>query len=140
MDLGVHDGALTSCPAKPNCVSSEAQDKEHHIPPLAFNGSPAQALQNIKKVVLSMPRTVLTEERNDYLAFTFESLIFRFVDDVEFFVPPTAQAVSVRSASRVGYSDLGANRKRIEAVRQEYERMMKTIGVDNRPSFAKFRG
>jgi uncharacterized protein (DUF1499 family) len=123
LDLGVHGGALAPCPAKPNCVSSEAQDPDHHVAPLALRGSHVQTLQEIKNVVLSMPRTSLVEERENYLAFTFESLIFRFVDDVEFYVPPQAQAVSVRSASRLGHSDLGVNRKRIEAIRQDYERL-----------------
>lgn len=122
VDLGVRDGALTPCPPKPNCVHSDAQDPDHRVPALSLRESPAQALLKIKKIVLAMPRTSLVEEREDYLAFTFESRIFRFVDDVEFYAPAQAKAVSIRSASRLGYSDLGVNRQRIEAISQEYDR------------------
>lgn len=120
MDLGVRDGELTSCPPKPNCVASNAGDTEHKVAPLPLHGSPSQSLLEIKKVVLAMPRTALVEERPDYLSFTFESLIFRFVDDVEFYAPDHAKDVKVRSASRLGYSDLGVNRQRVENIRREY--------------------
>lgn len=120
IDLGVRDGQLTSCPPKPNCVASDAGDTEHKVAPLPLHGSPSQSLQEIKKVVLAMPRTALVEERPDYLSFTFESLIFRFVDDVEFYAPDQAKDVKVRSASRLGYSDLGVNRQRVENIRREY--------------------
>jgi uncharacterized protein (DUF1499 family) len=101
-------------------VASDAGDTEHKVDPLPLHGSPAQSLQEIKRVVLSMPRTALVEERPDYMAFTFESLIFRFVDDVEFYAPEQTKYVNVRSASRLGHSDLGVNRQRVENIRREY--------------------
>jgi uncharacterized protein (DUF1499 family) len=40
-----------------------------------------------------------------------------FVDDVEFLIEPNTQVIHVRSASRLGQSDLGVNRQRIEMIR-----------------------
>jgi uncharacterized protein (DUF1499 family) len=42
----------------------------------------------------------------------------RFVDDVEFLFDDTNKKIHVRSASRVGYSDMGVNRKRVEELRK----------------------
>ena len=100
-------------PASPNCVSSKADpsDKEHYIEPLAVAD-----LDRIRQVVDGMPRTRVKTAEDDYLHAVFTSALFRFKDDVEFEVE--GDIVHVRSASRVGYSDLGANRKRVEAIRK----------------------
>lgn len=121
IDLGPHEGSLKPCPDKPNCVSTHASDEQHAIPAFRLQGDAKQSLQKLKRIVLGMPRTRIVEERDDYLAAEFESLIFRFVDDVEFYVPSESTGVQVRSASRLGHSDLGVNRKRIESIRQAYE-------------------
>jgi uncharacterized protein (DUF1499 family) len=122
VDLGPDDGNLKPCPDKPNCVSSSGPDEDHEVTALRLQGSPRQSLQKVKRIVLGMPRTRIVEERDDYLAVEFESLIFRYVDDVEFYAPSHAKAIQVRSASRLGHSDLGVNRKRIESIREAYER------------------
>jgi uncharacterized protein (DUF1499 family) len=109
---------LKACPASPNCVlSTAAADEKHRVAPFPFTGSPAEALARVKAAALSFPRTAVVEEAPGYLKMTFTSALFRFVDDVEFEVDEAAKVVNVRSASRVGYSDLGANRKRVEAIR-----------------------
>jgi uncharacterized protein (DUF1499 family) len=99
-------------PSSPNCVSSRADagDKVHHIRPLAGTD-----LSKVKAVVQGMPRTEIVEEADGYLKAVFTSALFRFKDDVEF--EQEGDVVHVRSASRVGYGDLGANRKRVEAIR-----------------------
>lgn len=108
------DGALQPCPESPNCVSSQADpsDAQHYAPPLDV--PPADAAARIKQVMNGLGAT-LVEERDGYLAFTVTSSIFKFVDDVEFLIGE--DGVHIRSASRVGHSDLGANRKRVEAIR-----------------------
>jgi uncharacterized protein (DUF1499 family) len=114
-NLGVTDGRLAPCPSSPNCVSSQASG-EHFVEPLALKGSPAQTQALLKQVLLSEPRTRLVEENSGYLRAEFTSSLLRFVDDVEFLIDD--QAVAVRSASRLGHSDLGVNRKRVEHLRQ----------------------
>jgi uncharacterized protein (DUF1499 family) len=114
---------LKACPASPNCVLSTATaDEKHRIAPLPFAGTSAEALARIKAAALSFPRTAVVEEQPGYLKMTFTSALFRFVDDVEFEVDEAAKVVNVRSASRVGHSDLGVNRKRVEALRERLGR------------------
>ena len=120
-DLGVHDGRLAACPSSPNCVSSQAEDADHRIEPLAYEGDVTEAMARLKAAVATIPRTEIVKEDAAYLHVEATSLIFRFVDDVEFLFDTENQVIQVRSASRTGYSDLGANRARVESVRAALE-------------------
>ena len=122
--LGINDGHLMSCPESPNCVNSQAADEEHTIQAIHFSGTSEQAQQRLLQILKAWNRakTVVVEE--DYIRAEFTSLVFRFVDDVEFYFPATQtekMLIHVRSASRIGYSDFGANRKRIEQIRSKFE-------------------
>lgn len=118
--LGVRDGRLAACPSTPNCVASQADDEVHRVAPLPFAGSPDEALARLAAIVRSLPRTTIVAQRDGYLQAEFTSLLFRFVDDVEFLADPAAGVIHVRSASRIGRSDMGVNRKRIELIRQHW--------------------
>jgi uncharacterized protein (DUF1499 family) len=120
-NLGVVEGRLAACPNSPNCVSTQAADELHSIKPLTFAGSPEQALQRLKAAIATIPRMKIATENGDYLHAEATSLIFRFVDDVEFLVDRQAKVIHVRSASRVGRSDLGVNRARLEKIRQAFD-------------------
>jgi uncharacterized protein (DUF1499 family) len=74
-------------------------------------------MARLATIVRSLPRTTVVTETDAYLYVEFTSALFRFVDDVEFFADGNAKLIHVRSASRLGKSDLGVNRKRIEAIR-----------------------
>jgi uncharacterized protein (DUF1499 family) len=119
--LGVKEGHLAKCPATPNCVSSD-DDDAHFLEPLAFDSSPEAAWQALLDVVETLPRVCIVTAGQDYLHAEVRSRIFRFIDDVEFHLRPTARIIAVRSASRVGYSDLGANRKRVEHIRRSLQK------------------
>jgi uncharacterized protein (DUF1499 family) len=121
-NLGVKDGRLAPCPASPNCVSSQADpgDAEHRIEPLAFDGTPVEALNRIQAILATLPRVRIVSVTDNYLHVEFTSLLFRFVDDVEFYADPAARCVHLRSASRAGRSDLGVNRRRMESFRQAF--------------------
>ncbi len=116
-DIGVHDGHLTDCPSSPNCVSSQASDSEHAIAALPLSGDSAQSRTRLLALLASQPQAKIVSEQDDYIHAEFTSQIMRFVDDVEFLLGP--QAIEVRSASRVGHSDLGVNRERVELLRQQ---------------------
>ena len=118
--LGIHDGKLAPCPGSPNCVSSQAGDGGHSIAPLRFTGDARAAMDKLKAIVQAMPRTEIIDRRPGYLYAEFSTALMGFVDDVEFYCD--GQVIHVRSASRLGYSDLGVNRKRVEAVRAAFER------------------
>ena len=119
-NLGVHDGRLANCPGSPNCVCSHDTDSQHAITPLSYSTEPDTALQRIVDIVSSLGGKVV-ERRDGYLRAEFTSRLLRFVDDVEFYFPSTESIIHVRSASRVGYSDLGVNRQRVEQIRRRFE-------------------
>ncbi|AFZ42682.1 hypothetical protein PCC7418_0452 [Halothece sp. PCC 7418] len=119
-DLGVKAGKLTPCPNTPNCVSSQSSDAEHAIEPL-----PYAQITDIKRVVNNMERTTIIEETENYLYAEFKSKLMGFVDDVEFHKDDVNQVIHVRSASRLGKSDLGVNRKRVEEIRQQLQALIK---------------
>ncbi len=103
-------------PSSPNCVSSRADpaDRQHYIEPLQTTD-----LDAARQALLAQPRTELVEEDGDYLRFVCTTRFLRFKDDVELELDPDAGVVHVRSASRVGYGDMGVNRRRVEALRSE---------------------
>jgi uncharacterized protein (DUF1499 family) len=118
---GLVDGVLAKCPDKPNCVCSEyGKDRAHYIDPLRFPpGGQADALPLLKSLIEEMGGTVLAT-RDDYLAATFSSAIFRFVDDLEVRLDGARRQIHIRSASRVGYGDGGVNKRRAERLSQRY--------------------
>jgi uncharacterized protein (DUF1499 family) len=119
-NLGVRAGRLAPCPASPNCVSSQAADESHRVEALAFVGSTAEAMQKLKQLLGEMPRTKIVQETDDYLHAEATTRVFRFVDDVEFYLDEAAGLIHIRSASRVGHSDFGVNRGRVEKIRRQF--------------------
>jgi uncharacterized protein (DUF1499 family) len=118
--LGVHDGKLAACPATPNCVCSQAEDAEHAIEPIRFDNGADEAWRRLRQVLAERPLTRIVREEGDYLHAECTSLLFRFTDDVEVLLDRAASVIHLRSASRIGRSDLGANRRRIEEIRQAF--------------------
>ena len=113
--------SLNSCPNTPNCVSSLATGKDQHVAPLKYTGNLDVAKTKLLNIIKGMPRTKIITLDESYVHTTFTSLIFRFTDDVEFLFDDESKLVQLRSASRVGRSDLGVNRKRVEEIRLRFE-------------------
>jgi uncharacterized protein (DUF1499 family) len=123
-DLGVRDGKLKAPSTKPNSVSSQAdlwpghpQQAYARIAPLPLVGDGAATLAKLAAVMLAMPGAVIVTSKADYVYAQFTTPLMQYTDDVEFWVDPAAQVLQVRSASRLGYSDRGLNRQRVEAIR-----------------------
>ena len=106
---------FSPCPDSPNCVSSQSTDKARFIEPLHYAGSLADARQKLIDILENTKRVRMVKVETDYIHAEFRSLIFRFVDDVEFYFPPDETIIHVKSASRTGYYDFGANRRRVES-------------------------
>ena len=119
-NLGVQDSRLAECPKSPNCVCTQSEDSSHWIAPLSFSCPAADVLPMLLSIVSEMPGASVSEEDEQYLRIEFRSRFFRFVDDLEFLVEPESSRVHFRSASRVGYSDLGVNRTRMEEIRRRF--------------------
>jgi uncharacterized protein (DUF1499 family) len=109
------------CPDSPNCVSTAATDERHAIEPYPFDGSAVDAKARILAIVNEMPRAKVVAHEENYLHVEFRSRIFRFVDDVEFFFDEADSLIQFRSASRMGYSDMGVNRSRMEEIRSRLD-------------------
>lgn len=123
-DLGVRGGRLKPPSSTENSVSSQASLYPDHpqrdyaeIAPIALHGDGPTTIATIARVIATMRGTRIVVRDPDYLYAQFTTRTMRFVDDAEFWFDPTAQVVQVRSASRVGRKDFGANRQRVEAIR-----------------------
>jgi uncharacterized protein (DUF1499 family) len=116
--LGMVQGRLHKCPAKPNCVCSEyPDDTAHYIEPLLYSEmSNADTLKILKETIQELGG-VVQKETDTYLAAAFSSTLFGFVDDLEGRIDSRHNVLHIRSASRVGYSDLGLNTRRTERIR-----------------------
>ena len=121
-DLGIVDGRLKPCPPTPNCVCSQQSEEQHQITPLPCQGDPQQEFSRLQAVIRGLPRTTLIAERPGYARYEFVTRLVRYVDDVEFLLDAEQGVIHVRSASRVGRSDFGANRQRVEDIRTRFAR------------------
>ena len=122
-DLGIKNSKLAPCPKTPNCVSSQAHDEEHYIQPIIYSGTQQEAHDRLLQIIEAEKRTNILTDQEDYIRVEFTSALFRFVDDVEFYFPQEKAdetVIHIRSASRVGSSDLGVNRKRMERIRSKF--------------------
>ena len=119
-ELGITNGQLSPCPKTPNCVNSQVIGEKQKIQPILFKGSPQEARARLLETLDSLERVKIVATAKDYVRAEFTSALLRFVDDVEFYFPDeqaTKTVIHVRSASRIGRSDFGANRKRVERIR-----------------------
>jgi uncharacterized protein (DUF1499 family) len=117
-NLGVSGEKLAPCPPSPNCVCSDATDRSHRVEPFELALEPREAWQAARAAVSALPRTRIVTESRDYLHAECRSPLLGFVDDLELHLRPAQRLLAVRSASRVGYSDLGVNRRRVEELRE----------------------
>jgi uncharacterized protein (DUF1499 family) len=127
-DLGVHDGKLKPPSKTPNSVSSQASLYPDHpqrdyaaIAPFAVSGQLDVAMDRIARIVEGMEGAKIVAREPGYLYVQFTTRLMKYVDDAEFWFDPVARLIHVRSASRLGSSDLGINRKRIEFIRQQLQ-------------------
>lgn len=127
-DLGVHDGRLKAPSKTPNSVSSQAslypghpQQQYADIAPLPLKGSADATLDRIASIIESMEGGKIIKKEPGYIYAQFTTRLMKYVDDAEFWYDPSAEVIQVRSASRLGSSDLGVNRKRIEFIRQKLD-------------------
>lgn len=125
---GVRNGQFLPCPTSPNCVSSMTTDVQKFVEPIGYAGLTREAAREKLTAILESEkscRIVEAKELEDgsyYIHAEFRSKFFRFVDDAEFLFPENENVIHVKSASRVGYSDMGVNRKRMELLRSRFSK------------------
>ena len=122
---GLNDGKLSPCPDKPNCVCSEYKNHErHYITPITLT-LPAKKFSNLKQQLKNVVQEMggqIHLEKDNYIAATFTSAIFGFVDDFEIRLDLAGHIIHLRSSSRVGHGDMGINQKRIRQFKQLYSK------------------
>jgi uncharacterized protein (DUF1499 family) len=120
-EFRVKDYRLAACPDSPNCVCTIGNAEEHAIAPYRYRKTLDEAKVVLKWVFSERRRTKLVQEEEAYLHYEVRSFLFRFVDDVELLFDDASKTIHFRSASRMGYSDFGVNRRRMEEVRSLLE-------------------
>ena len=118
--LGAREGRLGACPDRPNCVSSQMSDAVHEVKPFRVTGEVGAAMARLAALIETQEGARIVMRRADYLHAEYQSKLMGFVDDLELLADPAARVIHVRSASRLGYSDLGVNRARVEALRAAF--------------------
>jgi len=116
-NLGVKESRLAPCPSTPNCVSSDADDTSHLAPAFQLAVPATEGWRTVRATIANLPRTRIITETDDYLRAECSSTFFGFVDDLELHLRPAQGIIAVRSAARLGHSDFGVNRKRVEKLR-----------------------
>ena len=115
-NLGVKDQRLAPCPATPNCVSSD-DGAAHEIAAFQLAVAPGDGWRALHAALAALSRTQIVTATDDYIHAECRSAVFGFVDDLELHLRPAQNVIAVRSASRLGHSDFGVNRKRVEKLR-----------------------
>lgn len=111
---GLTNGRLAECSSKPNCVCSEyEQDQKHYVNAIHYSQNDADTIETLQQIIGELGGKIQIIESN-YIAATFKSSVFGFVDDLEARLDADNHLIHLRSASRVGYSDRGVNRKRLD--------------------------
>lgn len=118
--LGVTKGRLAEVPETPNAVSSQTEITSKQVAPLPMSGSLIQTKNKILQCLNDMGNNTIITQHDNYIHAVFISPIMQYHDDVEFYIDTATQKVQFRSASRVGKSDLGANRARYNAFKKLY--------------------
>ena len=116
-EIGAKEGILAPCPDKPNCVSSFAEDADHQIASIAIAGSATATWDGLHAALTDDSSVEIVTATDAYIHAVYTSSLMRYRDDVEFLLRADENEIAIRSASRVGYGDMGVNRSRVEAIR-----------------------
>ena len=121
--IGIVNGKLYPCPNSPNCVSTQATENKHKINPIIFSGSLIEAKDKIVNIISSLKRSKIITNKDNYIHAEFRTATFKFVDDVEFLFDDSEKVIHFRSRARLGYGDMGVNRKRMETISNTYNNL-----------------
>ncbi len=121
---GIINKKFKPCPKTPNCVSTMApnDDKKHYIGPISYDSSQKEAVEKLIQIINSLKGTKIKVKEINYLHVIFSTKLLRFKDDVEFYFDDSSKIIHFKSASRIGSSDFGTNRKRMEKIRKLYSK------------------
>lgn len=123
--VGDQSGNFAEMPSSPNAVSSRTEDEEKRVEPLTLQGDITSAKELLKTVLDDIEEIHVEKETDHYIHAVFTTNLMRYKNDIEFFFDEDAGVIHYRSESRVGYSDMGENRKQFEMIRDKYEEKLR---------------
>ena len=118
------DFAALTRPSSPNTYllapEGLCRTAERDGPAPVFDAAPDAVFAAAERAVRAMPRVseVAADADRRAIGFVARTKLMRFKDDVDLLVVPQGDgaALAAYSRSRVGQSDLGANKARVEAL------------------------
>lgn len=113
---GIVNGKFMACPSSPNCVSTQSKNWIHYMEPIRFNTTSVEIMGRLKDVISGFRNGKIVGEKDDYLHVEFRSRLFGFVDDAEFYADDREKLLHFKSVARLGFYDLGQNRKRMAKI------------------------
>lgn len=119
-NLGVTNGKLALMPNKPNAVSSQTEEKDKKIEALEFKENLMESKQQVIKAIDNYGNGKIIKNEKNYLYIVFTTGMMKYHDDVEFYFDESKKLIQIRSASRIGYSDMGLNRERYNKLSKLY--------------------
>lgn len=119
-NLGVNDGMLAKMPKKPNAVSSQTEEKDKKVEALEFKENLVDSKKKVIKAIESYGNAKIIKNETNYIYVVFTTGIMKYHDDVEFYFDESKKLIQIRSASRIGYSDMGLNRERYNKIKEVY--------------------
>lgn len=119
-ELGIYNDKLLPLPNTPNCVATQSGTSTQLMEPISYATNRETAHKKLLQIINQMPRTTLVQNEPEYIYVVFRSAFFGFPDDVEFQFADNK--IHFRAAARLGRSDLGVNRKRMENIKQLFEK------------------
>ncbi|HSU79089.1 MAG TPA: DUF1499 domain-containing protein [Candidatus Angelobacter sp.] len=130
--IGLVNGQLGACPKTPNCVSTNQEDLNRYMLPIKYDGLTLEEAKAIlREVLTTLPKLSVVKDEGAYLHAEAQTMIFEYTQDVEFLFDEATRELHFKSASRVGYTDFGSNKRRMQAVvarfiRKRDERLVQT--------------
>ncbi|WP_085522569.1 DUF1499 domain-containing protein [Tuberibacillus sp. Marseille-P3662] len=116
---------LAPCPKTANCVSSEHQDLNRRMMPVSFDGATTEeAMEYLVDILSGLPKTTIEKQEHHYIHAVAKTTVMEFYHDVEFYLDEAAKQVHFRSASRIGLTDFGTNKRRLQAIIARFLRKM----------------
>jgi uncharacterized protein (DUF1499 family) len=119
-------GSFIACSPAPHCVSSQAAPSSfHYVEPFRFSGSAVVAHRALSQMLRNTQQATVEKDDGNFVHATFQTTI-GFVDDVTFLIKPEEHLIDVKSSSRIGFSDLGVNQRRVERLRKQFEALLQS--------------
>jgi len=111
---------LKPCPKSPNCVCTQDDNSRKKVDPIRFTVDTKKAATKLERLIASYDYAMLVKQESNYYHYEFITKLGIFIDDVEFLIDPKAKLIHFRSASRIGYSDLGKNKRRMKKIKRDW--------------------